>query len=76
MPQIITLPKTEYLRLRRIADLFEVVRKLFEVDFFAEPPTKDSKKIIKEFQKTGLYNEAFLKSLEKGLKESSYFRSR
>lgn len=75
MPSTITLPKTEYQRLRRTANLFEVIRKLFEaeVDFFVEPPTKDPKKIIKEFGKTGLYSKEFLKSLERGLKDSSYF---
>ena len=69
----ITLPKTEYQKLRRAADLLEIIRKFFETDFFVEPSVKDPKKIIKEFEKTGLYNKSFLKSLEKGLNESSYF---
>lgn len=69
----ITLPKTEYQRLRQAADLLEIMRKFFAADFFSEPPVKDTKKIIKEFEKTGLYNKNFLKSLKKGLNESSYF---
>lgn len=73
MAETITLPKTEYQRLRQAADLLEIIRKFFEVNFFSEPSVKDPKKIIKEFKKTGLYNKNFLKSLEKGLAESSYF---
>lgn len=75
MPQTIEIPKTEYERLRQRADLLEIIHKLSQVDFFAEPPTKNPEKIIQEFQKTGLYNKAFLKSLKRGLKESSYFSS-
>ena len=40
---------------------------------FQKTATKNSKKIINEFRATGLYNEKFLKSMELGLKESSYF---
>lgn len=71
--QTIEIPKTEYERLRQKADLLEIIQKLSQADFFTEPPTKNPEKIIKEFQKTGLYKKTFLKSLEKGLKESSYF---
>lgn len=73
MPKNITLAKTEYNRLRKIAEKYEMLRKIFELDFFAPPPSANTKKIIGEFRATGLYNEAFLKSLSRGLKESSYF---
>ncbi len=73
MPQNITLAKTEYRRLRQAAERYEILRKIFELDFFAPPPATNAKKVIKEFRATGLYNEAFLKSLSQGLKGSSYF---
>lgn len=69
----ITLPKTEYNQLRGIKKKYETIRQLIELDFFSKPATKNSKKIIKEFRSTGLYNEEFLASLQTGLKESSYF---
>lgn len=73
MLETITLPKIEYQNLCRIKKHYEIMRRLFELDFFEEPPVKDIKKIIREFRQTGLYNESFLGSLEEGLKGSSYF---
>ncbi|MDP2630387.1 MAG: hypothetical protein Q8P56_03180 [Candidatus Uhrbacteria bacterium] len=71
--QTITVPKKEYDNLRAIASRFEMMRNFFELDFFAPPPTRDSAVITRELQKTGKYNKAFLKSIERGLEDSSYF---
>jgi len=49
------------------------LRKFFELQTMEEPSTKSSAKVLREFRKTNLYNEDFIKSLEKGLKESRYF---
>ncbi len=77
MPQTIKIPKKEYQRLTTIADRFELLRQFLSTDFFAEPPVKNAKQVVKEFEATGLYNDDFLKSLAKGLSESTYFsRSR
>ncbi|MBU4142281.1 hypothetical protein KJ575_00140 [Patescibacteria group bacterium] len=73
MPENITLAKTEYKRLRNAAERYEILRKVFELDFFAPPSTTNARQIIKEFRATGLYSESFLKSLLRGLKESRYF---
>lgn len=73
MEKTITLKKIEYQKLKQIKDRFEIMRNLFESNFFEEPPAKNAKKIITEFKKTGLYKKSFLDSLKKGLKESSYF---
>lgn len=70
----ITLPKTEYDKLQEIKNKYETVRQLFVTDLFEEPSTRNAKRIIKEFQNSGLYKQEFLKSLEKGLQESSYFK--
>jgi len=69
----ITLDRTEYKRLCQAAERYEMFRKFFEMDFFSQPSTTNTRKIVKEFRDTGLYNEDFLKSLAQGLKESSYF---
>lgn len=71
----ITISKTQYQKLLEKAlryDYLESVVKQKE-DIFASPPTRDIKEIITSFRATGHYSAAFLKSLEKGLKRSSYF---
>ncbi len=70
----ITIPKKEYQRLVDKAFRYEYLRQIMEEDIFASPLIRDVEKIIKEFKKTNLYNEKFLKSLEYGLKNSSYFK--
>lgn len=70
----ITIPKREYQRLIEKAFRYEYLRQIMEEDIFTLPPVRDVKRIIREFKKTNLYNEKFLKSLEQGLKRSSYFR--
>jgi hypothetical protein len=71
----ITLPKTEYLRLQEMAQRFELIKSVIEPDVFSQPATINTKTILKEFKKAGLYNDKFLKSLARGLKESAYFET-
>lgn len=71
--QTITLSKIEYQQLKQIKKRYELAKNFFKLEILQKPAIKDSKKIINEFRETGLYNEKFLKSMEKGLKESSYF---
>jgi len=73
MAQTVSVPKNEYQRLRQIARRFELLRRLVEFDTFAAPPVRNASQVIREFRKTGRYAEPFLKSLERGLRESSYF---
>lgn len=70
----ITLSKNKYQELKQKAADFERLRTFVETKIFIPPPVRDRKKIISEFQKTRLYNAKFLKSLERGLARSSYFR--
>ena len=70
MAKMITLPETEYRRLRKLAEQHELVRQLVTADPLASSPMHDTKRIIREFRSTGLYREPFLKSLERGLHES------
>jgi hypothetical protein len=37
-----------------------------EENIFAPPPTKDIEKIIRAFERTGIYSKEFLSSLKKG----------
>lgn len=73
MTKTITVSYTEYHLLKQIKQRYELVRDFFELESFQKPATKSSKTIISAFRKTNLYNDKFLKSLEKGLQESSYF---
>jgi hypothetical protein len=70
----ITIPQKEYQKLVEKSLRYEYIRQAMEENIFSPPPVRSAGKIVKEFKKTKLYNPAFLKSLEKGLKESSYFK--
>lgn len=70
----ITLPRNKYQDLKKKAQAYELILNIIEKDIFSLPPINDSKKIIGEFKKTGLYNEKFIESLKKGLNRSSYFK--
>jgi hypothetical protein len=72
--QTVTISKKEYQELIEKKLRYEYLHHIIEENIFSPPPTKDVKKIIKAFQKTGLYNPKFIDSLEKGLKRSSYFK--
>lgn len=69
----VTLPKIEYLNLKKRAEAFDKMLAGINPSFFFAPPEKSRKKIISQFSKTKLYRKEFLKDLEKGLKRSSYF---
>lgn len=71
----ITLPQKEYQKLIEKALRYEYIRQMMEGSLFSPPPTRNVKKIIEEFRKTGLYNQKFLGSLKNGLKRSSYCRT-
>lgn len=72
----ITLTKKEYDRLLKKALRYDYLRGLMDEEIFASPPVKKTKKIIEEFSAAGKYSPKFLKSLEKGLKRSSYFENK
>ena len=71
----ISISKKEYHQLVEKALRYEYIRQLLKEDMFASPPTRSVKKIIESFKETRRYNKEFLKSLEEGLKRSSYFRT-
>lgn len=73
MQATVRVQKTEYQRLKNIAKRYELLRKAFTGTFFEEPSTSSRKSVMKSFKETGRYNEAFLKSLEAGLRDSSFF---
>ncbi|MDP3785337.1 MAG: hypothetical protein Q8R12_04760 [bacterium] len=71
----ITIPQKEYQKLTEKALRYEYIRQMMEENLFSPPPTRNVKKIIDEFKKTGLYNQKFLESLKNGLRRSSYCRA-
>ncbi|MBI2626430.1 MAG: hypothetical protein HYW69_02470 [Candidatus Nealsonbacteria bacterium] len=72
----VTIPKKEYQRLAEKALRYEYLRQILEEDIFASPPNKNAKEVAREFKKSGLYSQKFIKSLEGGLRRSSYFRAK
>jgi hypothetical protein len=71
----IIISKKQYQELLDKALRYEYLRSIMEENIFAPPPTKDIKKIIRAFEKTGIYSKEFLRSLKKGLRRSSYFKN-
>lgn len=72
--QTVTISKKEYEELIEKKLRYEYLHRIIEEDIFSPPPTKDIKEIINAFKKSGLYNQKFIDSLEKGLKRSAYFK--
>jgi hypothetical protein len=72
--EMVKIPKLEHRRLLQAAASLETLQEVFFKTAFAPPATRDATTVLKEMKKIGKYNTAFLKSLSRGLKESSYFR--
>lgn len=70
---MVKIPKLEHRRLVQAAASLEALQKLFFKTAFAEPATRDAATVLKEMEKTGRYDAAFLESLSQGLKESFQF---
>lgn len=70
----VVISKKEYQELFEKKLRYEYLCQIIEEDFFAPPPAKSVEEIIKTFRQTKLYKQEFLKSLEKGLRRSSYFK--
>ena len=66
--ETITIPKTEYIRLKKISDTYHrFAEKIFENNI--DDSIDD---VVKDFRETGLYSTEFIEDLESGLKKSSY----
>ena len=74
--QTVTIPRKEYDTLLVSRMKFDYLRQILTDDLFSPPPTKNIDTIAASFEETGKYSEAFIKSLKKGLKRSSYFKSK
>lgn len=69
----VTITKTQYKSLKERADAYERIVSAARRELFTPPPVRSVRVAISAFRKTGKYNEAFLKSLERGLRESTFF---
>lgn len=71
----VTISKKEYQDLLDKKLRYEYLRGLLKEDIFSSPPSKNAKTVVNAFKDTGRYSQKFLKSLERGLKRSSHFKS-
>ena len=69
----VTLTKVEFNDLKSRAEAYDQILSLVQKEIAVTPPERSVKKIITEFKKVDQYSKDFLKSLEHGLKRSSYF---
>lgn len=74
--QTITISREEYNTLLESKLKFDYLQQILKDDLFSSPPTKNTDAIIAAFNQTGKYNKAFINSLKKGLKRSSYFNNK
>lgn len=72
----VIISKTKYTQLLEKALRYDYLRQMMKENIFAPPPIKNVKKIINAFKGTNIYNDKFLKSLERGLKRSLYFHAK
>lgn len=70
----VTISKREYKDLVDARLRYEYLRQIVEGDLFSPPP-RSIKEILGAFRSTGRYNSKFLRSLERGLRRSSYFEA-
>jgi len=73
---MVTISKTQYEALKRRASAYDRLIIAAKKDVFGPPPTRERKEVMREFRATKKYSPAFLKSLDKGLSRSNYFKSR
>ena len=72
---VVTIPKTKYDALKKKARAYDILaKKAKNGTFFDIPATKNITAITKAFRASGRYNEKFIESVEKGLKQSIYFK--
>ncbi|PIP54003.1 MAG: hypothetical protein COX07_07635 [Bacteroidetes bacterium CG23_combo_of_CG06-09_8_20_14_all_32_9] len=72
--QTITITRKEYDTLLASRMKIDYLRQILTDDLFSPPPTKNINEITTAFYETGKYSKAFISSLKKGLKRSSYFK--
>jgi len=59
--------------IRWISQQPKVIEEITTWPFQQSPATRDRKKILTAFKRTGIYSRKFLADLEEGLKNSDYF---
>lgn len=68
--------RSEFFRslLRLVENRPEIIEETADDLIFKSPPTRSVAKVMSDFRKCGKYNSAFLKDLERGLRDSTYFK--
>ena len=67
----VTIPKQEYQSLKRQSEAYRAVA----AGHFEYIIRDNVETVVKDFEKTGLYNKRFLIDLEKGLRRSSVYKN-
>lgn len=67
----VTIPKQEYKSLKRQSDAYRAIA----AGRFEYIVRDSVETVMKDFEKTGLYNKRFLADLEKGLRRSSVYKN-
>lgn len=70
----VTIPKKKYQELMSKAMRYDYFQTVLSEDLFASPPAHSADEVVKGFKSTGRYNPDFIKSLQKGLEHSDYFK--
>ena len=70
----ITLPKDEYLKLKKQAKAYQALAGHFFTARINEAESAEA--VVADFRKTNLYSNGFLEDLKDGLKHSSYFKTK
>ena len=70
----VTIPKKEYEELVEKRVKYEWLKQIIEGNTFASPPIKNANEVLAAFKSTKKYSRAFLESIKRGLRRSSYFR--
>jgi hypothetical protein len=70
--ETITIPKEEYLNLKRIAEAYRQIAG----NIFNNMSEDSIDNVINDFKNTDLYPEEFLIDLQSGLEKSSYFTNK
>lgn len=69
----VNITKSEYNDLKSRADAYDRIISLAQREVAFTPTERSAKKVLAEFKKADKYSENFLKSLEQGLKRSTFF---
>ena len=70
----VTIPQKEYEKLLDAKLRYDYLKRILEGNLFSPPPTRSRKVVLSALKATRRYDQAFLRSMQKGLRRSDYFK--